>query len=80
MYTICVDCIECMAGDVNLFFTDPEDRTIAEIELMIAGQHTYTHIHKHAHTHTYVYMHTFYVNTYMYIHHILLPFLDLLCH
>ena len=25
-----------MIGDVNLFLTDPEDRTVAEIELMIA--------------------------------------------
>ena len=25
-----------MIGDVNLFLTDPEDRTVAELELMIA--------------------------------------------
>ncbi|XP_069785394.1 alpha/beta-tubulin-N-acetyltransferase 9 isoform X3 [Narcine bancroftii] len=28
---------DCMVGDVNLFFTDPEDLTVAEIEVMIAG-------------------------------------------
>ncbi|XP_072414272.1 alpha/beta-tubulin-N-acetyltransferase 9 isoform X1 [Chiloscyllium punctatum] len=27
---------DCMVGDVNLFLTDPEDPTIAEIEIMIA--------------------------------------------
>ncbi|XP_078081415.1 alpha/beta-tubulin-N-acetyltransferase 9 [Mustelus asterias] len=27
---------DCMVGDVNLFLTDPEDRTMAEIEIMIA--------------------------------------------
>ncbi|XP_051888721.1 N-acetyltransferase 9 [Pristis pectinata] len=27
---------ECMVGDVNLFLTDPEDPTMAEIEIMIA--------------------------------------------
>ncbi|XP_069785393.1 alpha/beta-tubulin-N-acetyltransferase 9 isoform X2 [Narcine bancroftii] len=27
---------DCMVGDVNLFFTDPEDLTVAEIEVMIA--------------------------------------------
>lgn len=29
---------DCMVGDVNLFLTDPEDPTLAEIEIMIAGQ------------------------------------------
>ncbi|XP_072339093.1 alpha/beta-tubulin-N-acetyltransferase 9 isoform X3 [Scyliorhinus torazame] len=28
---------DCMVGDVNLFLTDPEDSTMAEIEIMIAG-------------------------------------------
>ncbi|XP_043570254.1 N-acetyltransferase 9 isoform X2 [Chiloscyllium plagiosum] len=28
---------DCMVGDVNLFLTDPEDPTTAEIEIMIAG-------------------------------------------
>ncbi|XP_078426939.1 alpha/beta-tubulin-N-acetyltransferase 9 isoform X3 [Cetorhinus maximus] len=28
---------DCMVGDVNLFLTDPEDTTVAEIEIMIAG-------------------------------------------
>ncbi|GCB79641.1 alpha/beta-tubulin-N-acetyltransferase 9 isoform X2 [Scyliorhinus torazame] len=27
---------DCMVGDVNLFLTDPEDSTMAEIEIMIA--------------------------------------------
>ncbi|XP_054249806.1 alpha/beta-tubulin-N-acetyltransferase 9 isoform X3 [Indicator indicator] len=27
---------DCMVGDVNLFLTDPEDPTLAEIEIMIA--------------------------------------------
>ena len=27
-----------MLGDVNLFFNDPEDLSLAEIELMIAGE------------------------------------------
>ncbi|XP_078426938.1 alpha/beta-tubulin-N-acetyltransferase 9 isoform X2 [Cetorhinus maximus] len=27
---------DCMVGDVNLFLTDPEDTTVAEIEIMIA--------------------------------------------
>ncbi|XP_007886684.1 N-acetyltransferase 9 [Callorhinchus milii] len=27
---------DCMVGDVNLFLTDPEDPTVAEIEIMIA--------------------------------------------
>ena len=26
-----------MAGDVNLFFNDPDDHSVAEIEIMIAG-------------------------------------------
>ena len=29
---------ECMAGDVNLFFNDPDD-LVAEIEIMIAGMY-----------------------------------------
>ncbi|XP_038633182.1 N-acetyltransferase 9 isoform X2 [Scyliorhinus canicula] len=28
---------DCMVGDVNLFLTDAEDSTMAEIEIMIAG-------------------------------------------
>ena len=27
----------CMAGDVNLFLTDPGDPSLGEIEVMIAG-------------------------------------------
>lgn len=27
----------CMAGDVNLFLTDPGDPTLGEVEVMIAG-------------------------------------------
>lgn len=27
-----------MVGDVNLFLTDPEDPTLGEIEIMIAGK------------------------------------------
>ena len=29
--------VECMAGDVNLFFTDTDCRHSAEIEVMVAG-------------------------------------------
>ena len=29
--------LECMVGDVNLFFNDPHDESVAELELMIAG-------------------------------------------
>lgn len=28
---------ECMVGDVNLFLTDPADPSLAELEIMIAG-------------------------------------------
>ena len=28
---------EAMVGDVNLFLNDPEDRSAAEVEIMIAG-------------------------------------------
>lgn len=27
-----------MVGDVNIFLTDPEDPTLGEIEIMIAGK------------------------------------------
>ena len=30
--------VDCMAGDVNLFFNDVENKSLAEIELMIAGK------------------------------------------
>lgn len=29
---------QCMIGDVNLFLTDPTDSTLAELEIMIAGE------------------------------------------
>lgn len=29
---------DCMVGDVNIFLTDPEDPTLGEIEIMIAGK------------------------------------------
>ncbi|KAJ0060670.1 hypothetical protein NL108_016850, partial [Boleophthalmus pectinirostris] len=29
---------QCMMGDVNLFLTDPGDPSLAELEVMIAGQ------------------------------------------
>ena len=32
---------DSMAGDVNLFLTDTEDRHTAEVEIMIAGIQTY---------------------------------------
>lgn len=32
-------CIECMVGDVNLFFNDLDNPSLAEIELMIAGEY-----------------------------------------
>jgi len=28
---------QCMVGDVNIFLTDPTDPTLAELEIMIAG-------------------------------------------
>lgn len=28
---------ECMVGDVNIFLTDPSDPSLAELEIMIAG-------------------------------------------
>ena len=34
---------ECMAGDVNLFFNDPDDNCLAEIEIMIAGTYMVRH-------------------------------------
>ena len=30
-------CVECMVGDVNLFFNDPDDKSAAELEIMVAG-------------------------------------------
>lgn len=29
--------VDCMVGDVNLFFNDPHNESAAELELMIAG-------------------------------------------
>ena len=29
---------QCMVGDVNIFLTDPSDPTLAELEIMIAGE------------------------------------------
>lgn len=28
---------QCMVGDVNIFLTDPTDLSVAELEIMIAG-------------------------------------------
>lgn len=28
---------QCMVGDVNIFLTDPTDPSLAELEVMIAG-------------------------------------------
>lgn len=30
-----------MVGDVNLFFNDPDDPSLAEMEVMIAGKNTH---------------------------------------
>ena len=37
MHTDFSSALECMVGDVNLFFNDPHNETVAELELMIAG-------------------------------------------
>ena len=29
---------QCMLGDVNIFLTDPTDPSVAELEIMIAGE------------------------------------------
>lgn len=34
---------ECMVGDVNLFLTDPSDLSLAELEIMIAGDDSVIH-------------------------------------
>jgi len=31
------DLIDCMVGDVNLFFNEPSDPSLTEVEVMIAG-------------------------------------------
>lgn len=31
--------VDAMVGDVNIFFTDPSDHSLAEIEIMIAETH-----------------------------------------
>jgi hypothetical protein len=36
MHTDFSSALECMVGDVNLFFNDPHNETVAELELMIA--------------------------------------------
>lgn len=28
---------QCMVGDVNIFLTDPKDLSVAELEIMVAG-------------------------------------------
>ncbi len=33
-----------MVGDVNIFLTDPTDPTLAELEIMIAGEAQYSFI------------------------------------
>ena len=35
---VCVVCADCMVGDVNIFFTDADNPTTAEIEVMVAGK------------------------------------------
>ena len=35
---LCSNDADCMAGDVNLFLNEPDDRHVAEIEVMIAGE------------------------------------------
>ena len=35
---------DSMVGDVNLFFNDSSDVTLAEVEVMVAGNHTYSNV------------------------------------
>ena len=36
--------LDCMVGDVNLFFNDVENKSLAEIELMIAGKEGWNYV------------------------------------